>query len=78
MLRIFTTVRFCTARTLLAERPFTPAQFVTASTAYILKQPFDSRLELVMHPLQLMERGLIPFSYDYFQWSCGRLIEQQP
>lgn len=78
MLRIFTTARFCTAHTLLAERAFTPAQFVTASTAHILKQPIDSRLELVMHPLQLMARGVIPFSYDFFQWGCGRLIEQQP
>ena len=30
-----------------------------------------------MHSLGLMRGGLVPFSYDFYRWSCARAIEEQ-
>ncbi len=30
-----------------------------------------------MHAMALMEAGITPFDYDYYQWGCARAIDQQ-
>lgn len=59
-----------------SERPYTPAQFLSMSTAFIRERdPTD--LEYLLHGIQLMYNNITPFSYDLYQWTCSRLVLQQ-
>jgi hypothetical protein len=45
--------------------------------AQLQRLPEDEQLHGVLHAVGLMEGGITAFDYDFYQWSCRRVVEQQ-
>jgi hypothetical protein len=69
------TLRFCTSP--LVERPFTPSSWNAMSMSSLQALPEEEQLGHLLQAVRLMEAGITPFDYDFYQWSCWRVVEQQ-